>query len=32
MKQVDSGRAPMTWNDRMRQQSGSCPPPVPSGD
>ena len=32
MKQVDPGRSPLSWNDRVRQQSGSCPPPVPSGD
>ncbi|HXX71705.1 MAG TPA: NAD-dependent dihydropyrimidine dehydrogenase subunit PreA [Candidatus Acidoferrum sp.] len=32
MKQVDAGRPFWSWNDRMRQLSGSCPPPVPSGD
>jgi dihydropyrimidine dehydrogenase (NAD+) subunit PreA len=32
MKQVDAGRAPMSWNDRMRQQAASCAPPMPSGD
>jgi dihydropyrimidine dehydrogenase (NAD+) subunit PreA len=32
MKQVDGGRTPMSWNDRVRRQGGSCPPPVPSGD
>ncbi len=32
MKQVDAGRPPLSWNDRTRQPSGSCPPPVPSGD
>ena len=32
MKQVDSGRAPMTWNDRMKQQAASCTPPIPSSD
>jgi len=32
MKQVDAGRPPLSWNDRVRQQSASCPPPVPSGD
>jgi len=32
MKQVDAGRPPLSWNERMRQQSAPCPPPVPSGD
>jgi hypothetical protein len=32
MKEVDSGRAPMSWNDRMRQSAASCTPPMPSGD
>jgi dihydropyrimidine dehydrogenase (NAD+) subunit PreA len=32
MKQVDAGRSPMSWNDRMRQQAASCAPPMASGD
>jgi dihydropyrimidine dehydrogenase (NAD+) subunit PreA len=32
MKEVDDGRGPMTWNDRVRNQAASCPPPIPSGD
>ncbi|HXW63300.1 MAG TPA: NAD-dependent dihydropyrimidine dehydrogenase subunit PreA [Candidatus Acidoferrales bacterium] len=32
MRRMDDGHAAMSWNDRMRQPSGSCPPPVPSGD
>jgi dihydropyrimidine dehydrogenase (NAD+) subunit PreA len=32
MKQIDTGLPPMTWNDRVRQTSASCAPPMPSGD
>jgi dihydropyrimidine dehydrogenase (NAD+) subunit PreA len=32
MKELDDGRGPMTWNDRVRNQTASCPPPIPSGD
>jgi dihydropyrimidine dehydrogenase (NAD+) subunit PreA len=32
MKEVDSGRAPMSWNDRMRQSPPSATPPIASGD
>jgi len=32
MKEIDTGRAPMSWNDRTGQQSASCPPPTPSAD
>ena len=32
MKEVDTGRAPMCWNDRTRSQAPSCAPPTPSGD
>jgi dihydropyrimidine dehydrogenase (NAD+) subunit PreA len=32
MKEVDTGRPPMSWSDRTRQRSGSSTPPIPSGD
>jgi Fe-S-cluster-containing hydrogenase component 2 len=32
MKQVGTGRPPMSWNDRTRSQTPSCAPPTPSGD
>jgi dihydropyrimidine dehydrogenase (NAD+) subunit PreA len=32
MKEVDSDRAPMSWNDRMRQSPPSAMPPIASGD
>jgi dihydropyrimidine dehydrogenase (NAD+) subunit PreA len=32
MKEIDTGRAPMTWNDRVRQSAASSTPPMPSGD
>ena len=32
MKQVDSGRAPMSWNERVRQEAAFGPRPIPSGD
>jgi dihydropyrimidine dehydrogenase (NAD+) subunit PreA len=36
MKEVPTGLPPMSWNDRVRQQSGAEPgcalPPTPSGD
>jgi dihydropyrimidine dehydrogenase (NAD+) subunit PreA len=32
MKQVDAGRAPMSWNDRVRQQAACCARPTPAGD
>jgi dihydropyrimidine dehydrogenase (NAD+) subunit PreA len=32
MKQVHNDRAPMSWNDRVRQDAKSCAPPAASGD
>jgi hypothetical protein len=32
MKEIDTGVPPMSWNDRVRQQAASTPPPIPSGD
>jgi dihydropyrimidine dehydrogenase (NAD+) subunit PreA len=32
MKEVDSGLAAMSWNDRVRQSAASSTPPMPSGD
>jgi dihydropyrimidine dehydrogenase (NAD+) subunit PreA len=32
MKQVDTGDAPMSWNDRVRQSSATLSLPFPSGD
>jgi len=32
MKEIHTDRAPMTWNDRTRQKSAACPPPIASGD
>jgi dihydropyrimidine dehydrogenase (NAD+) subunit PreA len=32
MKEVDTGRPPMSWSDRTRQRGGSSTPPIPSGD
>jgi dihydropyrimidine dehydrogenase (NAD+) subunit PreA len=32
MEEVDAGHAPMSWNDRLRQQADSCPPPMAGGD
>jgi dihydropyrimidine dehydrogenase (NAD+) subunit PreA len=32
MREVDTDRAPVSWNERVRQSSASCTPPIPSGD
>jgi dihydropyrimidine dehydrogenase (NAD+) subunit PreA len=32
MKEIDTGRGPMTWNDRVRNQAASCAPPAPAAD
>jgi dihydropyrimidine dehydrogenase (NAD+) subunit PreA len=32
MEEVDSDRAPVSWNERVRQSASSCTPPMPSGD
>ena len=32
MREVDTGHAPMTWNERTKQQGSSCTPPAPSGN
>ncbi len=32
MREVDTGMQPITWNERMRQQAASWPPPMPSGN
>ena len=32
MKEVDTGDAPMSWNDRVRQSSATLSLPSPSGD
>ncbi len=30
MREVDTGKAPMSWNQRTGQQDSSCAPPMPS--
>ena len=32
MQQIDTGEAPMSWNDRMRQSNATLSLPFPSGD
>jgi dihydropyrimidine dehydrogenase (NAD+) subunit PreA len=32
MQEVDSDRAPVSWNERVRQSAAACTPPMPSGD
>jgi dihydropyrimidine dehydrogenase (NAD+) subunit PreA len=32
MREVDTGKPPMTWNQRMRSQADSCAPPSASAD
>jgi len=32
MTEVDRDRAPVSWNERVRQSAASCTPPMPSGD
>lgn len=32
MREVNTGKQPMTWNERVRQQAASCAPPMPSGN
>jgi dihydropyrimidine dehydrogenase (NAD+) subunit PreA len=32
MREVDTGKPPMSWNQRTRPQAGSCAPPTPSGN
>jgi dihydropyrimidine dehydrogenase (NAD+) subunit PreA len=32
MREIDTDRAPVSWNERVRQSAASCTPPMPSGD
>jgi dihydropyrimidine dehydrogenase (NAD+) subunit PreA len=32
MREVDTGKPPMSWNQRTGAQAGSCAPPTPSGN
>ena len=32
MREVTTGKPPISWNERMQQQASSCAPPMPSGN